>query len=313
MKPILMTPAYRYGEQTPWGGNGLRNHFGKRIPDDRTGEALEMSVIPGLNSRDENGNELSSLIDKYDEHMVGTEVKGTFPLLLKLLDARERLSVQVHPDDAYAAEHEGKLGKTEAWIILHAEPGAGIIYGVREGVTKEMLREASGKGREIENLLRFVPVHAGEVYYIPAGTVHAICEGILLYEIQQSSDVTYRFYDWDRTDRNGKKRQLHIEDAVNVTNTCLKGNEKKPIPICEGKEQLLCNPVFTTERWKNCSTVLMPDRKRFSVLTAIDDTWITWDDGEIRVLPGQTVFLPADGERLSIKTGELLLSYPTVD
>ncbi len=313
MKPILMTPAYRYGEQTPWGGNGLRTRLGKIIPDERTGEALEMSVIPGLNSRDENGNELSALIKKYGERMIGTEVKGTFPLLLKLLDARERLSVQVHPDDAYAAEHEGKLGKTEAWIILHAEPGAGIIYGIREGVTKEMLKEASGNGREIEKLLRFIPVHAGEVYYIPAGTVHAICEGILLYEIQQSSDVTYRFYDWDRTDRNGKKRQLHIEDAVNVTNTLLKSEAEKPVPICDGKELLLHNPVFTTERWKNCSTVLMPELKHFSMLTAIKDTCITWDDGEIRLLPGQTVFLPADGEKLNIETGELLLSYPTVD
>lgn len=313
MRPILMTPAYRYGEQTPWGGNGLKTHFGKNTPDERTGEALEMSVIPGLNSSDENGKELSMLIGKYGQKMTGTEVKGTFPLLLKLLDARERLSVQVHPDDAYAAEHEGKLGKTEAWIILHAEPGAGIIYGVQEGVTKEMLKEASGKGRDIERLLRFIPVHDGDVYYIPAGTVHAICEGILLYEIQQSSDVTYRFYDWDRTDANGKKRQLHIEDAVNVTNPHLKSSAEEPVPICEGKEQLLHNPVFTTERWKNCSTVLMPDRRRFAVLTAIKDTDIIWDEDKIRILPGQTVFLPADGERLNIKTGELLLSYPTLD
>ena len=124
MLPILMYPAFRHGSQTPWGGSKLREVFGKEIPDDSTGEALELSAIPGLNSRDQNGRPLEELIDRYGMELVGTRVGKPFPLLLKLLDAREQLSVQVHPDDAFAAQKEGKLGKTEAWLVISAQPGA---------------------------------------------------------------------------------------------------------------------------------------------------------------------------------------------
>ena len=217
LAPILMTPAYRYGAATPWGGEGLRMLFAKEIPDSRTGEGLEVSAIPGLESRDPQGNTLPSLIEKYGEKLTGPGFEKPFPLLLKLLDAKDTLSVQVHPNDEYAARVENKLGKTEAWHILFAAPGAELVYGVKAGTDKESLLEASLAGAQVEGLLRRVKVRAGETYYIPAGMVHAIGAGIVLYEIQQSSDVTYRFYDWERRDKNGNKRELHIQKAVDVT------------------------------------------------------------------------------------------------
>ncbi len=191
--PIAMTPAFRYGAMTPWGGAGLAR-LGKAIPDPCTGESLEVCVLPGLESRDAQGHTLPELLARYGEAMRGTKVGETFPLLLKLISADNMLSVQVHPDDAYAAANEGgKLGKTEAWVILSAEPGAQIVYGIHEGVTREALAAACQSGGEaVRACLNCVEVKPGDVYFIPAGMVHALGGGITLMEIQQSSDVTYR-------------------------------------------------------------------------------------------------------------------------
>ena len=141
------------------------------------------------------------------------------------------LSVQVHPGDAYAHAHEGgKLGKTEAWVILDAEPGAQIVYGIREGVTREQLANACQCGGEaVQACLNRVSVQPGEVYYIPAGMVHALGGGVTLMEIQQSSDVTYRFYDWDRVDAQGRGRELHIRKGLDVTDVSLH------LSACTGK------------------------------------------------------------------------------
>ena len=173
MKPIKMLPAFRYGSATPWGCEGLRA-LHKAIPDSRTGESLEVSVLPGLESRDSEGHTLSELLDTYGEAMRGTKVGKEFPLLLKLISAGDRLSVQVHPNDAYArANEQGKLGKTEAWVILDAQPNAQIVYGIREGVSRDMLAHACEEGGEaVRACLNMVNVKAGDVYYIPAGMVH---------------------------------------------------------------------------------------------------------------------------------------------
>ena len=149
LAPILMTPAYRCGDATPWGGDGLRRLFGRSIPDGRTGESLEVSAIPGLESRDETGTPLSALIALYGERLTGKGFCRPFPLLLKLLDARDALSVQVHPDDAYAARTEGKLGKTEAWHILHAEPGAELVYSFAPKDQFAALKYARSKNLKI--------------------------------------------------------------------------------------------------------------------------------------------------------------------
>lgn len=312
LAPILMTPAYRFGSMTPWGGEGLRTLFGKNIPDARTGEALEVSAIPGLESRDEAGNTLPALIEKYGERLTGSGVHAPFPLLLKLLDARDTLSVQVHPDDAYARRVENKLGKTEAWHILYAEPGAQLVYGVKEHVTKEELLAASRAGAQVEGLLRRVDVKAGETYYIPAGMVHAIGAGIVLYEIQQSSDVTYRFYDWERRDQQGNKRQLHLEKAVDVTDTAAQLQAAEEKELAPGHFRLLDEKYFVLERLMHFSGVLPRDARRFAILTATGKTEIHWAEGSMNLPIGCTALLPADGYDLQILSEGALISYPSV-
>lgn len=312
LTPIRMRPAYRHGAMTPWGGDKLQLIFGKNIPDERTGECLEVSAIPGLESRDEMGNTLPQLIEKYGEKLVGTQVKGVFPLLLKLLDAKDTLSVQVHPDDAYAAKVENKLGKTEAWYILYADPGSELVYGVNPGLTKDELMAHSRAGKAVEGDLRRVQVQAGETYFIPAGMVHAIGGGIVLYEIQQSSDVTYRFYDWERTDKEGKKRELHIEKAVDVTDLSAQLDKAVGVEMEPGREKLLNERYFSLEKFKNYQGVIQKDERRFAILTALKPSRLFWEGGEMMLDGGETVLLPADGHDLVLDTDEALMSYPTV-
>lgn len=313
LTPMLMTPAYRYGAATPWGGEGLRMLFAKEIPDTRTGESLEVSAIPGLESRDENGTPLSKLIEQYGERLVGPEFAGKpFPLLLKLLDAKDILSVQVHPNDEYAARVENKLGKTEAWHILFAAPGAELVYGVKAGSTKEALMEASKAGAQVETLLRRVKVKAGETYYIPAGMVHAIGKGIILYEIQQSSDVTYRFYDWERKDAQGNKRELHLQKAVDVTDVGTQLDAAPETPLGNGRFRLLDKTYFGLDRFWEFSGVLPADKRRFAFLTALKECRILWDGGEMALPAGRTALLPADGFDLRLDAPAALLGYPTI-
>ncbi len=316
LAPILLYPAFRYGAATPWGGDQLKTRYGKPAPDTRTGESLEMSVIPGLNATDAQGTPLSELIVRYGAQLTGTQITGEFPLLLKLLDAKQALSVQVHPDDAYAQAHENKLGKTEAWIILAAEPGAQLVYGLRPGVTRDMLRQAFETEAPLEPLLRFVPVQAGDVFYIPAGMVHAIGGGILLYEIQQSSDVTYRFYDWNRTDAQGNKRPLHIRQALDVVRPELQLEAVQPQPLPDAhcrRELLLDTPYFRVERLNDCQEVPFSSHpEAFSVLTALSDGQLSCPEGRLFcALPaGQTVLIPADCLPFTLSGGTFLISAP---
>ena len=315
-QPIPLYPAYRSGASTPWGGDGLKIRFHKDIPDPRTGESLEMSVIPGLNSRDAKGNALEDLLAHDWVGLAGTGVEKPFPLLLKLIDARDRLSVQVHPDDAYAQRVENKLGKTEAWAILHAEPGAQLVYGVRAGTTREALAAAAQNGADIEGLLRFVPVKSGDVFYIPAGTVHAIGQGILLYEIQQSSDVTYRFYDWNRRDKDGHLRPLHIRQALDVTRLDYQPEAVVPQIVpdlhCQ-REILLDTAYFGLQRLTDCRDVpFTADITHFSVLTVLAEGCLYLSDTkETLPLPaGQTVFIPADCAPFTLTCGQCLVAAP---
>ena len=305
MKPIKMIPAFRYGSATPWGCEGLRR-LHKAIPDPRTGESLEVSVLPGLESRDSEGHTLSELLDAGGEAMRGTKVGTEFPLLLKLISAGDMLSVQVHPDDAYARKNEhGKLGKTEAWVILDAEPGAQIVYGIRESVSREALASACEEGgAAVQACLNKVNVKPGDVYYIPAGMVHALGGGVTLMEIQQSSDVTYRFYDWDRVDAQGKGRELHIQKGLDVTNVSLH------LPPCAGTTsekpggtvtRYIDERAFVLERWHCESAMELPlTPEHFVLLCALGDGKLIWEDGEMTLQRGDCVFLPAKCEKTSL-------------
>ena len=319
LPPILMHAAFRHGSATPWGGARLKELYDKDTPDPRTGESLEVCAIRSQPSHDPEGTPLPRLIERYGKLLTGSEIKGDFPLLLKLIDARERLSVQVHPDDSYAQKHEGKLGKTEAWVILHAPPGAQIVYGLKEGTDKAQLREAAlRQDGSVEGLLRFVDAAPGDVFYIPAGMVHAIGEGIVLYEIQQSSDVTYRFYDWERRDQHGNKRVLHLKQGLDVALPELRLDKAQAVPIedQEGggrRELLLDTEYFRLERFTRCQDMpLHPDRRRFAMLTALQPALIRYEGRELTLAAGHSALLPAHGEELLITGEELLYACPSL-
>ncbi|MCL2751321.1 MAG: class I mannose-6-phosphate isomerase [Firmicutes bacterium] len=201
-----------FGE--PRGGTSARIKAAY-CPSPRIAESWELAIHKDGECTTEDGAPLSALLKKHPEYL-GTACAGLdrFPLLVKLIDSREALSVQVHPGDAYALAHEGDLGKTEMWVIAEADPGAFIYYGFKEAITKEQFLAAAHSG-EILDLLARVPVKAGDAFYIPAGTVHAIGAGITLYEVQQNSNVTYRIYDYGRLD-GGKPRELHLAKAADV-------------------------------------------------------------------------------------------------
>lgn len=207
------------GKDYLWGGSRLREEYGKNIDMTPLAESWECSVHPDGPSMVANGlfrgKLLSDVLHEHPEYL-GTKVTdGELPVLVKFIDAKKDLSVQVHPDDEYAGIHEGQNGKTEMWYVVDAEEGASLIYGFRHKVNKEILQQALETGRLDKHLQR-VEVRRGDVFYVPAGTVHGIGAGVLIAEIQESSNVTYRLYDYDRIDKNGKKRELHFDKAVEV-------------------------------------------------------------------------------------------------
>ncbi len=280
-EPVWMHPYYRCDGETPWGGNALKSLFSKDIPSDVTGESLEVSALPGRESVAVGGYydgwKLTDIWRDWGE-------EGEFPLLLKLLDARETLSVQVHPGDEYAREKEGKYGKTEAWLILSCGHGAKLVYGLDKPDFDD-----------VENALHWVDVHPGQVYYIPHGCVHAIGSGIVLYEIQQPSDVTYRVWDW------GRGRQLHIQQAKDVARFDL---PRTACPgatgVCKGGSvtTYICDSHFELARLNVSGE--MPISGRLRLVTAISPLALRWAGGERDIAPGQTVLIPAQAEGVSL-------------
>ncbi|MDO5435701.1 MAG: GNAT family N-acetyltransferase [Clostridia bacterium] len=311
MLPVRMHPAFRAGKLTPWGGSKLRTEYGKDIPCVPTGESLEVSCIPGLESTDDAGVKLPELISRYGERFAGRYARAAFPLLLKLIDASESLSVQVHPDDAYAGAHEnGKLGKTEAWLILDAPENGELVYGIVPGTDTASLRAACEAGSAVSPLLRRVHVKPGDVCYIPAGCVHAIGAGIMLYEIQQSSDVTYRFYDWDRTDAQGNKRELHLDKALDVTDLSFRLD---PVSADEGScVRVLDKQFFTLDLMNVRGSVQLPPVRDLGLLTALTGGLkLCWDGASMDLSAGESLYLPAACPALTLSgTGRAALSMP---
>lgn len=216
MEPIFLTPYFR---PKIWGGRKLNTIFNYDIPDGKVGEAWIISGYKDDASTVSDGQYKGmSLRDLYQQHseLFGNPKSKEFPLLVKFLDANDNLSVQVHPDDDYAAKVEHDSGKTESWYVLQADPGAYLIYG-HHAKSKEELKRMIDQGKWDE-LLRKVPIKAGDFFYVPAGTIHALTKGSLVIETQQSSDVTYRLYDYDRVDaKTGQKRELHTQKSIDVT------------------------------------------------------------------------------------------------
>ncbi len=289
-----------------WGGTRLRDEYGKRIDLTPLAETWECSVHPDgpsvIANGEFKGQALSTVLKQYPEYL-GTKVKnGELPVLVKFIDAKQDLSVQVHPDDAYAKEHEGDNGKTEMWYVIDAEEGASLIYGFKHKVTEEILRKAVETGT-LDRHLQKVRVHKGDTYFVPAGMVHGIGAGILMAEIQESSNVTYRVYDYDRIDKNGQKRELHFEKAVQVMNMNAVSDIKQKLKLIKHypgcSRELLCRcKYFESERIQVTKGFSFSVREEsFQVLMCLDGygqvETMDSDQKPMRFCKGETIFLPA--------------------
>lgn len=218
--PLFFKPLYK---EAIWGGRNIGHIFKRKLPDGNIAESWEIcchdkgkSVITnGILS----GNTLEEAIDEDRMGILGKNnyKKDIFPLLVKFLDAHDRLSVQVHPDDKYAKKYENELGKTEMWYVIDADKESRIVYGLKEGMSKDIIVKSLENG-SVAECLNYVKVKRGDVIFIPPGTVHALLKGVVVLEIQQNSDITYRLYDWNRRDMYGRERELHIEKALDVLN-----------------------------------------------------------------------------------------------
>lgn len=215
--PLRFRPIY---QPYLWGGDKIIRHYHRQAPPGIYAESWEVSDLSDGMSVVANGplagETLADLVRDHGPALMGRRVRGhNFPLLVKILDAQQMLSVQVHPDDESAARLEGEA-KTEMWYVLQADPGAFVYNGLREGTTEDEFRAALAAGTVVD-LLRKMPVRTGQMIYVPGGRVHAIGPGCLMLEVQQRSNATYRVYDWDRRGPDGQLRELHIDDAMRVT------------------------------------------------------------------------------------------------
>jgi len=311
--PLLMAPTFRHGEDTPWGGYMLRNTLMKDAPEDATGESLEISALPGHESMVSNGahagKSLSRMVELWGKALTG--VDGGFPLLLKLLDTMMPLSVQVHPDEAYALEHENDHSKSEAWIILNAEPGAKIVYGV--DTQGEPLEKIIQEGR-LSECLRWRTVRPGEVYYIPEGMVHALGEGILCYEVERSSDITYRLWDWDRVGKSGQPRELHVRKALDVCRSELRLEKIEGTTVlCKGGSRTYYVSDHNFELCRlNLSGRMPLEGGRMLFLTPMSPCQLRWAEGEMALEAFDSVLVPAalEGVELSGNAKVLMSSLP---
>ena len=319
LKPVLMEKI--------WGGRRLETVMNKKLPPGKFGESWEASTHPNgistIASGFLKGTKLDKAIAVNLKEMLGGRIieKGykTLPVLIKFIDAADKLSVQVHPDDTYAEQHENDRGKTEMWYILYSEPGAQLIYGLQEGTNRSALNSAISGGT-IEKLLRYVDIQKGDVLLVPAGTVHAILGGVVLLEIQESSDSTYRLYDWKRLGFDGKPRPLHIEKALEVINFDFRENvtrirgEKQPFGFVS---TLVKSPYFTVKRYNIDKNFEIKENQenRFNILVVTEGSgimkWETDDSAQCGLnhenfpyKKGNTFFIPPMCTKLRIKPAE---------
>ncbi len=303
MEILKLKPA---GKDYLWGGTRLRDEYGKKIDLTPLAETWECSVHPDGPSIVTNGEfkgwKLTDVLKQHPEFL-GLKVKnGELPILVKFIDAKQDLSVQVHPDDEYARKNEHQNGKTEMWYVIDADEGANLIYGFQHKVTDDILRNAVETGT-LDKHLQKVSVHKGDIFYVPAGTVHGIGAGILLAEIQESSNVTYRVYDYDRVDKNGKKRELHFDKAVHVMNMDMAPDVKqmpriiKHYPGCS--RELLCRcKYFEVERiqvTKAFSFSVLEESFQVIMCLEGEGQIETMDENlkPVRFVKGRTLLLPA--------------------
>jgi len=302
LAPIHLQPSLH---ETLWGGVNLKSVCGKAVPSGaKVGESWETALDTIARNAPYAGRTLAELVETLGEALLGARAIAVFgrrfPLLAKFIDAQDQLSVQVHPNDRYAAAHEGgKLGKTEVWYILHAEPGAHVVYGLKRAATREEVRSAIA-ANQLEELLHTFEVRAGDVIFVPAGTVHAIGGGIILYELQEYSDVTYRLYDYARLQPNGLPRTLHIEPALEVMRyTPPVADRATAVTIAHDPEHIrrvLCaSRYFVLEEiGLHGAVALARTPASCQIVSVVNGSCeLSWPEGALHLALGDTAVLPA--------------------
>lgn len=311
--PFLLRPS---GKDYLWGGRRLNDEFEKNIELDPLAETWECSTHPDGPSyvvgSEFDGMELAQVIKIHPEYL-GTRHKGTneLPILIKLIDAKNDLSVQVHPNDEYANQYEnGQLGKTEMWYVLDASKDASLVYGFRHDSDKDTIRDAIKKGTLMKHLQR-VPIKKDDLFFIEAGTVHAIGAGALIAEIQENSNLTYRLYDYDRMDKHGMKRDLHVEKALKVARLKSSAEPKQPLRVLKYRQgvasELLCRCKYfevyrmlvNTERRQIVH--YQADEMSFRVLLCVNGCGtIGYKETSFSFFKGDCIFVPANSVELNI-------------
>ncbi len=299
--PLSFTPVYK---DYLWGGDRIPKRYRREAPPGPCAESWEVSARPeGMSVVADGplqGRTLEDLVRTFGRRLLGDSApEGRFPLLVKLIDARERLSVQVHPSDASAREHGGEA-KTEAWHILEAAPGAGVFAGLRPDVTPEAFAQAVREGGGAD-LLRRIDVQAGDTVFIPGGLVHAIDAGCLLLEVQQNSDTTWRLYDWDRRGPDGKPRELHIEQGLAVLDPAPAVDPLcAPVPLppqgASTRARLVACDHFALERVETRARWTPAARKEaFEIWFLADGAGaVEWTEGRRPVAAGTSLLIPAE-------------------
>ena len=318
-EPIFLRPT---GKDYLWGGSRLNDEFVKGIPMEPLAETWECSTHPDGPSYAVGGEfdalSLARILKTHPEFLGTHPDSGDeLPILIKFIDANKALSVQVHPTDDYAAVHEqGQRGKTEMWYVLDAAKDAKLVYGLSRDVTAEALRESIENGT-VANCLQTVPIQKNDVFFIEAGTIHAIGAGALIAEIQQSSNLTYRLYDYDRMDKEGRKRPLHVDKALAAANLKPSAEPRQPMRVLRYQpgcaRELLCRCKYfevyrmlvNTERRQKVAFRAGP--MSFRVLLCVDGCGTLGFAGKVHnIYKGDCVFVPADSVEICLH-GQLQL------
>ncbi len=288
-----------------WGGERLAREYGKGTPGEKIAESWELSCRKDGVNTIIGGTYDGKLLSDYLAENKDAVTKGwdgeRFPLLIKLIDAEDDLSIQIHPDDEYAALHTTDLGKTEMWYIVDAAPDAHIIYGLKQKYSPEEVRAAIENGT-LEELMNYVPVQKGETYFIPAGMVHAICKGILIAEVQQNSNITYRVYDYNRKGADGKCRELHVDDALAVI-----GKIEDPMSVRaetdEASGMIAKCGYFAVYHKENGFAMTATEESFVHLLCLGGEAQIAWDGGVMPIVKGESIFVPAGMGEFTVSDG----------
>ena len=311
--PLKFTPICK---DKIWGGNKLHDILNKEFPElPNCGESWEISGVQNDISVVSNGflkgNNLEELIEVYMGDLVGEKVYekfGTeFPLLVKFIDANDDLSIQVHPNDEMAMERHDSFGKTEMWYVVQADPGAKLITGFNRKVNKEQYLEYFENG-QLEEILNFEEVKAGDVFFMPAGRVHAICKGIVVAEIQQTSDVTYRIYDFNRVDSEGHPRELHTDLAIDAIEFRFESNYRTEYKDINNQSVNLVEcPYFTTNILPLTASVErdFTDLDTFVIYICLEgECSVVWEDQSIGIKKGDSILVPALISNFGLKVSD---------